>query len=98
MFIVLVQYEKPLADVEAVMTEHRSFVDRGYAQGVFLASGPQVPRTGGLILAGGVSRAELETLLAEDPFLAAGVASHQVIEFTPRKSDPRWAALFSPSE
>lgn len=85
MFIILLHYIQPLTEIEANIEEHRRFLDRHYAAGYFLASGPQVPRTGGVILAQGLSREELETVLAEDPFHRERVASYQVIEFTPNK-------------
>jgi uncharacterized protein YciI len=47
MFIVTLHYVQPLAAIEAHLEEHRDFLDRNYAAERFLASGPQVPRTGG---------------------------------------------------
>jgi len=85
MFIVLLHYVQPLAAIEAHIEEHRNFLDRHYAAGHFLASGPQVPRTGGVILVKGLTREELERVLAEDPFNREQVARYQVIEFNPTK-------------
>lgn len=48
-------------------------------------SGPQVPRTGGVILARGVTREELEQILTEDPFYQASVVTYQIITFVPNK-------------
>jgi len=85
MFIVILHYVQPLAAIEAHLEEHRDFLDRNYAAGRFLASGPQVPRTGGVILVKGLSREELDAVLAEDPFYREQAASYQVIEFNPTK-------------
>ncbi|PJJ17837.1 uncharacterized protein YciI [Janthinobacterium sp. 67] len=85
MFIVLLHYVQPLAAIEAHIEEHRSFLDRHYAAGHFLASGPQVPRTGGAILVKSLSREELDGVLAEDPFHREHIATYQVIQFNPNK-------------
>lgn len=85
MFIVLLHYIQPLSAIEAHLEAHRRFLDRHYATGRFLASGPQNPRTGGVILAKGTSRKELDDVLAEDPFYREQIASYQVVEFEPTK-------------
>ncbi|MBX3589809.1 MAG: GTP cyclohydrolase [Burkholderiaceae bacterium] len=85
MFIVLLHYIQPLAVVETHLAEHREFLDRHFAAGRFVASGPQVPRIGGVILARVGSRSELDEILAADPFYGAKVAQYQVIEFSPTK-------------
>ncbi|WP_279157138.1 YciI family protein [Obesumbacterium proteus] len=83
MFIVSLSYIKPLAEVEACLDAHRQFLDACYSQGHFIASGPKEPRTGGVILAKGMTRIELESLIKEDPFHRAGVAHYEITEFTP---------------
>lgn len=85
MFIVSLSYVKPLVDVEACLNEHRQFLDVCYSKGYFIASGPKEPRTGGVILAKGMTRTELETLIEEDPFHRAGVAQYEITEFMPVK-------------
>lgn len=95
MFIVLLTYRKPLSDVEAHLAEHRRFLDRHYAGSRFVASGPQVPRTGGVILVKGLSRADLDSVLAEDPFYREGVATYQVVEFDPIRFATGAEAIFA---
>jgi len=85
MFIVLLDYLQPLEQIEAHLTEHREFLDRHFSSGLFLASGPKVPRTGGVILVKAASRPELEAILSQDPFHRESLAQYQVIEFTPTK-------------
>jgi uncharacterized protein YciI len=92
MYVVLLTYVKPMAEVEAVTAEHRAWLDPHVASGLLIATGPQVPRTGGVLLArGGGTKAELEALLKSDPFQIAGVASYQIIEFAPGKYHPEMA-------
>ncbi|PYE88484.1 YciI family protein [Phyllobacterium leguminum] len=86
MYIVNLTYVKPLTDIEEHIRLHREFLDVYYAREIFLASGPKNPRDGGIILASGkVSRAELETILTEDPFHQHGLARYDIIEFEPVK-------------
>ncbi|MGZ3497282.1 MAG: YciI family protein [Vulcanimicrobiaceae bacterium] len=93
MFILLSRYVKPLADVDAALEDHRAFLTRMYERGVFLASGPLVPRMGGVILANAASRSEVEAILREDPFTQRGVSEYEILEFTPNRSTPAFAAL-----
>ena len=95
MFIVLLHYIQPLTVIETHVAEHRDFLDRHYAAGHFIASGPQLPRTGGVILVKGLDRKELDTILAEDPFYREKVATYQVIEFNPTKFGAGAKIIFS---
>ena len=51
MFLVLLTYLQPLDAVDACLAEHREYLQRHYAAGVFQLSGPRQPRDGGVILA-----------------------------------------------
>jgi uncharacterized protein YciI len=93
MFVVMVKYLKPLTEIDAHLEAHRRFLDQGYASGYLVASGPRVPRTGGVLLAKAPSKEHLWAYLNEDPFSKAGLTSYEVFEFTPVKSDPRFQAI-----
>lgn len=93
MFVVLLKYVRPMADVETHLAEHRVFLRECYDAQVFITSGRMEPRTGGVILAHGVERAELERILERDPFKREGLAEYTVIEFVPAMFDPRFAAF-----
>nr|WP_281360712.1 YciI family protein [Psychromicrobium silvestre] len=71
--------------VDQFMTAHIEWLEKNYSDGIFLASGRKVPRTGGVIFASGVERTELDRRLAEDPFNSQGIAEYSVIEFEPSK-------------
>ncbi|MEZ0069210.1 uncharacterized protein YciI [Streptacidiphilus sp. MAP12-20] len=88
MFVVTLSYTAPIEQVDALIGEHRAWLDTQYAAGVLLASGAKVPRTGGIVLAGGLDRAALDALLADDPFSKGGVARYDVVEFTATKTAP----------
>lgn len=85
MFVLLLTYIKPLAEVEKHLAAHREYLDRHYAAGTFLCSGPQNPRAGGVILCRAADRAAVDALVREDPFRLHGVAEYTTIEFTPTK-------------
>lgn len=92
MYIVNLTYLRPLADLDSLLPAHRTWLDQHYADQVFLASGAKVPRTGGIILVRAIPRAQLDALLATDPFAQAGAAAYDVIEFNPVKQHPALAA------
>jgi uncharacterized protein YciI len=80
-FVLLLTYVKPLAEVDALMREHVAWLDEHYDAGRFLVSGRRIPRTGGIIVARGDDRAEMEALAASDPFVSGGVATCEIIQF-----------------
>ncbi len=81
LYVVLLRYIRPLAEVEAHLEAHRDYLYRQFGAGRFIASGPQEPRQGGVILARAPSREALLGWLAEDPFSQAGVAAFEVVAF-----------------
>lgn len=83
LFLVLLDYLRPLPEVDLHMDDHRAFLSRHYAAGHFLLSGRKVPRTGGVILAKANSLDEVAQWISEDPFRHAGVASYEIIAWEP---------------
>ncbi len=94
LFVVILTYVAPLEQINASGADHVAWLQRGYDEGVLLASGRQVPRTGGVILAKGASLAEVEARMREDPFQQRGLATARIIAFEPvMLSDAMRAAL-----
>lgn len=81
MFVIELSYKAELSEIDANMRAHVAFLKKYYAAGRFLVSGRKVPRDGGVILAVGGSREDIEALMKEDPFVARGLAHFRVIEF-----------------
>lgn len=81
MFVIELIYKADLAQIDASMRAHMAYLKKYYAAGRFLVSGRKVPREGGVILALGASRDEVEAIVREDPFVARGYADFRVIEF-----------------
>ncbi|MEV0198737.1 YciI family protein [Nonomuraea sp. NPDC050691] len=92
MFVISVHYTAPLERIDDLMSAHVRWLDANYEAGVFLASGRKVPRTGGVILAAGVSREDLDAIVAEDPFAKEGAANHEITEFLATKTAPALSA------
>ncbi len=81
MFVIELVYKADLRDIDAQMRLHMAFLKQHYAEGRFLVSGRKIPRDGGIILALGKSRDEIEAIMRQDPFCKNGLADFRVIEF-----------------
>lgn len=93
-FVARIVYIAPLEEVEKVIEEHRQFLDQGYERDWFLASGPQEPKEGGILIARAPERDDLEFFLQDDPFVVNKIAEYQITEFTPVKRHPKMAGFF----
>ena len=81
MFVIELIYKAGLTEIDAHMAAHVRFLKKYYAAGNFLVSGRKIPRDGGIILAVGTNRREIEAIVEEDPFYARGLADFRIIEF-----------------
>jgi uncharacterized protein YciI len=81
MFVIELSYTAALADIDAHMAEHVAFLKKYYSAGHFLVSGRKIPRDGGIILAVGKNRQQVEAIVQEDPFYTRGLADFRIIEF-----------------
>jgi len=87
MFVLDLTYrDGALDELDAWIPEHYAYIERHLAAGMFLLSGRKVPRTGGVILAQAPDRADLDAVIAEDPFLREGLADYTVTEIQPTRS------------
>jgi uncharacterized protein YciI len=81
MFIIELTYKAELARIDAHMKAHVAFLRKYYASGHFLVSGRKIPRDGGIIVAVGRDRQEIEAIVEQDPFCRHGLVDWRVIEF-----------------
>lgn len=81
MFIIELVYTADLAAIDAAMRPHMAYLKKHYAAGTFVVSGRKIPRDGGIILAVGKSREEIEAIARDDPFVKQGLAEFRLIEF-----------------
>jgi uncharacterized protein YciI len=91
-YIITLNYTKPIEQVDVHLVSHRAYLDKFYASGVFITSGRQNPLNGGVIVARNFdnsgknyAKADIENIMNADPFLLNNVASYTIIEFTPVK-------------
>ncbi|MBB5956216.1 uncharacterized protein YciI [Saccharothrix tamanrassetensis] len=93
MYVVLLEYIKPLAEVDYALPEHVDWLNKQYEAGRFLASGRQVPRVGGVIIVRPMPRGRLDALLATDPFAQQKLARYRVVEFEATRTAPELAKV-----
>ncbi len=62
MFIAILSYKKPLSEVDKYLAAHREYLAKHYALGHFIASGPQTPRVGGVIMMKSDSRETVDAM------------------------------------
>lgn len=80
MFVVLLSYKVDPAVIERLRPAHIDWLKAGIAEGRLLVAGRKNPVTGGMLIARGPDRAEIEAWVATDPFLTEGAADAEIIE------------------
>ncbi len=83
LFIINLTYTADLDTVLKNRPDHVVFLQRHYDAGNFLASGPKVPREGGIILAQADSKDKVIDMANQDPFITRGLATFEITEFVP---------------
>jgi len=94
MFIVLLKFSANKAQAGQFMEGHKAWLKRGFDDDVFLMSGSLQPQLGGGIMAHNVSRADLDARVNDDPFVAHGVVTPEIIEFEPSLQQTQLQGLF----
>lgn len=77
--VIELTYKAPVEEIDRHMKAHVAWLEQGFAEGLLLLAGRQVPRVGGIVLCRG-HKAEVEAYAASDPFVTEGVASASVTE------------------
>src|SRR3981189_3047812 len=81
MVLIEMIYKASPPEIDARVAAQVRFLKKYYATGNFLVSGRKIPREGGIILAVGKTRQEIEAIVKEDPFHKHGLADFRIIEF-----------------
>ena len=68
-------YKVPLEKIDDFRSAHLAFLNIYYAKNFFIASGPQVPRSSGVIIAKSDNKDSLQKILAQDPFAINNLAT-----------------------
>jgi uncharacterized protein YciI len=95
MFVIELTYKAALTEIDKHMKAHVAFLNKHYAAGRFVVSGRKIPREGGIILAVGGTKSEVEAVMREDPFVARGLADFRVVEFRASQRAPDLPARIS---
>jgi uncharacterized protein YciI len=90
LFVVSLHYLVALDRIDAAMAKHAAFLNKYFKAGDFLVAGRQEPRTGGIIIARVKSRAAVERIMRQDPFVKGRLASVDIVEFKASKIGRLW--------
>ncbi|KAA3436179.1 YciI family protein [Rufibacter hautae] len=93
MFLIELTYKAPFSEIEPFLPVHMAFVEKGFASGLFLASGRKVPRDGGLIFCKADSKTQIEEFMQEDPFVYQDLVELRVVEFVASRAEAGLEAL-----
>ncbi|KPL50690.1 MULTISPECIES: YciI family protein [Alphaproteobacteria] len=92
MFIITLRFADK-TKAPQFMDGHNAWIRQGFDDGVFLLVGSLLPNMGGAIIAHNASAEEIETRVRDDPFVAEGVVSADILAVTPGRTDDRLAFL-----
>ena len=83
MFVIKLTFKVTPEKIDAFAAGHKMFLEKYYQKKLFIASGPQIPKTGGVIIMTATDKEQVENIIQEDPFYYEGLADYEVIEFDP---------------
>lgn len=89
MFIVFLKFSRNRDDAGRLMDAHKTWLKRGFDDGVFLLAGSLEPDRGGGILAHNTSLTDLQRRVNDDPFVTADVVRAEIHELDPGRADQR---------
>lgn len=92
MFVVMLKFAENKAQAGLHMEGHKTWLQRGFDEGVFILSG-SLDVGGGAILAHNTSLEALRARIDGDPFVTHGVVSATVAGITASRADERLAFL-----
>ena len=93
MFVIFLRFAENRHLAGEHMDGHNDWIRQGIADAVFLLAGSVTGGQGGAIIAHGLTRADLETRLQTDPFVAERIVVPEVIEIEPSAVDHRLAFI-----
>jgi uncharacterized protein YciI len=92
MIVITSKYIKSLDVIDALLVEHRKFLDDCFKKSQLICSGAQTPRVGGVLISNVASVDEAREVMKNDPFSING-AEYQFMEFSPTKYDERFSCF-----
>lgn len=97
MFVVSLRFSSKQSQAALHMEGHKTWLQQGFDDGIFLLSGSLQARQGGALLAHNTSREALEERVRRDPFVSEGVVSAEITEILPARADVRLQFLLEPT-
>lgn len=92
MFVITLRFTDKIK-APLFMDGHNAWIKRGFDDGIFLLTGRLQPSAGGVILAHNASPEEIEARVQDDPFVAEGVVSAEILTIAPGHTEERLAFL-----
>ncbi len=89
MFVVFLRFSDGKSKAPEFMQGHNAWIKKGLEEGVFLVIGNLQPNAGGAVIINGLSPAEVEERVKEDPFVAEDVVKAEIFEISQHTTDPR---------
>lgn len=93
LFIAILRYVKDIDQVDKYRADHIEWLLDCYAKKQLIVSGPQVPKTGGVIMGAAQNRDAFSRLLEGDPFHIHQCAEYSIYEFAPLRHSDDFGAL-----
>ena len=85
--IINLHYLTNEEQVAKIRPAHREFLDLGYAERIFIASGPKSDKTGGIILSKG-NIEDIKIFIKNDPYYTNNIAKYSFSTFDAVKHIP----------
>lgn len=89
MFIILLKFSDNKSQAGQYMAGHKEWIQRGFADGVFLMVGSLQPNQGGAILANDTTLEDLQNRVNDDPFVTENVVTADILGISPNQTDER---------
>lgn len=86
MFVCITSYRGELAIDDPILEEHWAFLDAELARGRLVASGPQEPRVGGVMLLQAADEVEAHGIVGRDPLVVEGRIDYELLQFHPSRA------------
>src|SRR5688572_14269865 len=93
MHVILLRFAGAKDKAAAFMDAHKAWIDRGFEEGAFVFVGTLQPGLGGVLIAPSQTREAIEARLTDDPFVAEGVVTAEILDIAPARVDERIALL-----
>jgi uncharacterized protein YciI len=84
--IAILRYRRPLDEVVAAVDEHRAYLKTLKDKGILVASGPALPRNGGMLILRVPDDdiiPSLDRIRDDDPYYQRGLAQYELIQWAP---------------